>query len=90
MKKSRLDKFLSTALLANKRDIKLLLAQQKVEVDGVVVNDAAYQINKFSLIKVENVTLQNQKPIYIMLNKPIGVVSATKDFLHKTVIDILP
>jgi len=90
MKKSRLDKFLSTALLANKRDIKLLLAQQKVEVDGVVVNDAAYQINKFSLIKVENVTLQNQKPIYIMLNKPIGVVSATKDSLHKTVIDILP
>lgn len=89
MQKSRLDKFLISALALGKRDVKVLLAQQKVEVDDNVIDDAAYQINKFSRVKANGTTLQNQQPIYIMLNKPIGVVSATKDKIHKTVIDLL-
>lgn len=89
MQKSRLDKFLTSALSLGKREVKVLLAQKKVEVDNDVINDAAYQINKFSRVKVNGTILQNQQPIYIMLNKPIGVVSATKDNVHKTVIDLL-
>ncbi|WP_077339526.1 pseudouridine synthase [Pseudocolwellia agarivorans] len=90
MEKSRIDKFISSALAINKRDVKLLLAQNRVEVDGAVITDAAFQINKFSLVKVSDKVLQDDKPVYIMLNKPIGVVSATKDKIHKTVIDLLP
>lgn len=89
MKKSRLDKFLASSLSLGKIDVKLLLAKKRVEVNDEVIDDAAYQINKFSHIKVNGVALQNQQPIYIMLNKPIGVVSATKDNIHKTVIDLL-
>lgn len=89
MERSRVDKFISSALQINKRDVKLLLAQNKVEVDDVVITDAAFQINKFSFIKVNGKTLQDNQPLYIMLNKPIGVVSATKDDIHKTVIDLL-
>ena len=89
MNKSRLDKFLASALSLGKRDVKVLLAQKKVHVDDNVINDGAYQINKFSQIKVNGTSLQNQQPAYIMLNKPIGVVSATKDNIHKTVLDLL-
>jgi 16S rRNA pseudouridine516 synthase len=89
MQKSRIDKFISSMLVINKRDVKLLLAQNKVEVDRAVITDAAFQINKFSLIKVNGKTLQDNHPFYIMLNKPVGVVSATKDNIHKTVVDLL-
>jgi len=89
MQKSRIDKFVSTVLSVNKRDVKLLLAQNKVVVDGAVITDAAFQVNKFSVISVNDKILQSEQPMYIMLHKPVGVVSATKDELHKTVIDLL-
>jgi len=89
MQKSRLDKFISVALIKNKREVKILLAQNKVKVNGVVVNDASFQINKFSNIEVNDQSLQSNSPIYMMLNKPIGVVSATKDNIHKTVLDLI-
>ena len=89
VQKSRLDKFLINALSVNKHAVRLLLAQKKVTVDGEVATDADMQIHKFSVIEVNNKTIQNNKSIYIMLNKPIGVVSATKDDKHKTVLDLL-
>ena len=89
VQKSRLDKFLINALSVNKHAVRLLLAQKKVTVDDEVATDADMQIHKFSVIEVNNKTIQNNKSIYIMLNKPIGVVSATKDDKHKTVLDLL-
>lgn len=89
MQKSRLDKFISTTLTINKREVKLLLAQKQIEVDGCIITNADFQINKFSLVKVNGKTLQANQPVYIMLNKPTGVVSATKDNIHKTVVDLL-
>jgi 16S rRNA pseudouridine516 synthase len=89
VQKSRLDKFLINALGVNKRDVRVLLAQKKVKVDGDIATNADLQIHKFSVINVNGETIQNNKSLYIMLNKPIGVVSATKDDKHKTVIDLL-
>ena len=89
MQKSRIDKLMSSLLALNKRDVKLLLAQKKVIVDGLIVTDADFQVNKFSVICVNGETLQYEQPMYIMLHKPIGVVSATKDTIHKTVVDLL-
>lgn len=89
MQKSRIDKLIISALSINKRDVKLLLAQKKVVVDGVTVTDADFQVNKFSVVTVNGEALTYDKPMYIMLHKPVGVVSATKDNIHKTVIDLL-
>ncbi len=89
MQKSRLDKFLMKQLGLNKREVRLMLAQKRVLVDGNIALDIALQIDKFSIISADGKTLQQNESIYIMLNKPIGVVSATKDARHKTVIDLL-
>jgi len=89
MQKSRLDKFLINQLSLGKRDVRLILAQKKVKVDGEISVDMDKQINKFSVIEVNGKTLQANESLYIMLNKPIGVVSATKDNIHKTVVDLL-
>jgi len=89
MQRGRLDKLLSKKLGISRKDVRLILAQQRVFVDGIVATDIGQQIDKFSLVECDNEILQKQQTIYLMLNKPVGVVSATKDEKHKTVIDLI-
>ncbi|MFT5759332.1 MAG: 16S rRNA pseudouridine516 synthase [Alteromonadaceae bacterium] len=89
MQRGRLDKFISKQLSISRRDVRLILAQQRVLVDGVVAIDIGQQIDKFSLIMLDNEILQQQQASYLMLHKPIGVVSATKDDKHQTVLDLI-
>jgi len=89
LKRTRLDRLLSGFAGINRRDVKLMLAHQRVEVDGRVATDACQQVDGFSRVMLDGQVLQDNTPHYLMLNKPVGVVSATKDELHKTVIDLL-
>ncbi len=66
-----------------------MLAQRRVTVDGVIERDASKIIGKFNRVAVDGTATQNHTPYYLMLNKPAGVVCATKDARHKTVIDLL-
>lgn len=88
-KRTRLDRFISSHTQANKKDVRLLLAQQRILVDGQVATDIHQPVDEFSHIRFDGEVLQANTPSYIMLNKPIGVVSATKDAQHTTVIDLL-
>lgn len=89
-KSTRLDRFISNAIHSvTLKDVKLLLAQARIVVDGKVARDANQFIHKFSQVAFDNRILQSNSPQYLMLNKPKGVVSATKDDKNKTVIDII-
>ena len=88
-KQARLDRFISRQLNIPQREVKLLLARGQVRVDKNVANNGQMQINEFSHIVVNDQVLQAIRPKYLMLNKPAGVVSATKDPQHKTVVDLL-
>ena len=88
-KRSRLDRFLSSQLKIPRKEIKPLLAQGLVSIDGVVIDDAQHFVEEFSKVKFKDQVLQNKTPYYLMLHKPLGVVSATKDEKHSTVIDLL-
>ncbi len=87
--RSRLDRFISDKCQINRKKVRLLLAQKRVSVDGIIATDIAQPIDKFSVILFDNEIIQQHKPLYIMLHKPVGVVCATKDDKHKTVIDLL-
>lgn len=87
--RGRLDRFISEKCQINRKSVRLLLAQKRVSVDGVIASDIAQAIDKFSLIKFDGQTIQENRALYIMLHKPVGVVCATKDDKHKTVIDLL-
>ncbi len=87
--KSRLDRFISRQTHIKRSDVRALLAQGRVTVDGEVATDVALVINQFAVVVVDGRCLPAKKPRYIMLNKPAGVVSATKDGCHTTVIDLL-
>ena len=87
--KSRLDRFIAMHCQISRRDVRLMLAQGQVLVDGVIARDIDEIITSFSNIVIDGQIVQANTPHYIMLHKPIGVVSATKDEQHKTVIDLL-
>jgi len=85
----RIDRFISEACQVNRKSVRLMLAQKRVYVDGMLASDIDQIVDKFSHIVLDGEVLQVNQAYYIMLNKPIGVVCATKDDKHKTVIDLL-
>lgn len=87
--RARLDRFISEKCEINRKKVRLLLAQKRVSVDGVIALDTAQIIDKFSLIKLDDQIIQENQAFYIMLHKPTGVVCATKDDKHKTVIELI-
>lgn len=87
---ARIDRFISEKLKISRRAIRLMLAQKRIIVDGQHVTDIGQIIHRFSHIVVDNKIIQAEHPTYLMLHKPIGVVSATIDKKHQTVIDLLP
>lgn len=89
-KSFRIDRYISKKLGINRRDIKLMLAQGRIEINGELVREITTIVEEFDRVLLDGKLLQAKQPTYIMMNKPIGVVSATKDKLHKTVIDLLP
>lgn len=88
-KRSRLDRFLSSELNISRKAVKPILAQGLVSIDGAVIDDAQYFVDEFSHVSYDGQILQNKIPHYLMLHKPKGVVSATVDEQHQTVIDLL-
>ena len=88
-KKHRLDRFISAKTATPKSNVRLMLAQKRIRVDGQLATDLSQPIDQFSHVALDGNVLQNNSRKYIMMNKPIGVVSATKDEQHKTVMDLL-
>ena len=86
---TRLDRLISEFCQINRKKVRLILAQKRVYVDGQLAIDIDQIVDQFSYVVMDNKVLQNKTAHYIMLNKPIGVVCATKDEQHKTVLDLL-
>lgn len=87
--RTRLDRFIGRQLGINRRNVRSLLAQGRVTVDGCLARDIQQPIHQFSHVTFDNRVLQARRPRYVMMNKPAGTVSATKDQHHKTVIELL-
>lgn len=91
MKKIRLDKFLSNSGLGSRREVKAIIKDGNVSVDNRIIRDPGCIINAIkSRVVVDGEPVVYKEFYYLMLNKPAGVISSTKDNLHQTVVDILP
>ncbi len=88
-KRTRLDRLISVHLGINRGDVRSMLAQGRIQVDGEVASDVQQLIDEFTHVALDDQVLQQKTAHYLMMNKPVGVVSATKDKKHKTVIDLL-
>lgn len=87
----RLQKYLAEAGVASRRKCEELIAMGRVEVNGQVVTVPGTKINGEEMIKVDGRQIrQEQKKVYILLNKPVGYISTSKDqFSRKTVLDLI-
>ncbi|GAB3290185.1 pseudouridine synthase [Parahaliea aestuarii] len=88
-KRARLDRFVSQQTGISRREVRLLLALQRIHVDGEPAHAINQVIEQFSRVSLDGRILQSARAVYLMLNKPAGVVSATRDERHRTVIDLL-
>ena len=86
----RIDKILSNLGHGTRKEVKALLKKGKVEVDGVIASDSAMKVDPDkAIIKVSGEEIKYRKYIYLIMNKPAGVVSATTDNYDETVIDLI-
>lgn len=86
----RLDKILANSGYGSRKDVKKLIKSGLIEVDGEKVKSSNIQVdvNKNKII-IKGEPLIYKKYIYLMMNKPDGVVSATFDNFDETVVDLL-
>lgn len=86
----RLDKVLSNLGYGTRKEIKQAARKGLIEVNGEVVKDNGMQVDpEIDKIYVNGEEIFYRKHIYLMMNKPDGVVSATHDNRDETVIDLL-
>lgn len=87
----RLDKILVSQGIGSRKEVKRLIRNKEVTVNGIICRTSDIKIDADKdEIKVCGKNVEYQKHIYIMMNKPAGVLSASTDKREQTVIDILP
>ena len=85
----RLDKIISHAFSLGRTQAKKAIKSGEVCVDGEVVKDVSFKAD-YSTVTLGGKEAEYDEHIYIMLNKPEGVVSASESKNEKTVIDLVP
>lgn len=86
----RLDKYLANSGVGTRKEVKEFLKKRKIKINDKIVIDGSVNVKENEdIIKYEDNIIKFKPFIYIMLNKPNGVISATEDKKYKTVIDIL-
>ena len=91
MEKQRLDKIIASTGKFSRREVKLLVRQGRVLVDGAPARSGEDKLDPQAVeITVNGETLCYRKFTWVMLNKPAGYLSATEDGRGPTVLDLLP
>ncbi len=86
MEEIRLQKYLAQNGIASRRKCEEYILQGKVKLNGKIVLELGTKINsKDDIVEFENRKIENidKEKIYILLNKPIGYVTTSKDQFRK-------
>ena len=86
----RLDKMLSNLGYGSRKDVKMIIRKGRVKINDTIIkkDDFKFDPDK-EKVYIDDVLVEYKPLVYIMLNKPQGVVSATEDKVHKTVVDLI-
>lgn len=86
----RIDKYLTDCSIGTRSEVKKIIQKGQITVNGIKVNDPGLKVDSDKdIICLNNSPVIYEQFRYFMLNKPAGCVSATKDNLSSTVLDIL-
>ncbi|WRS27118.1 pseudouridine synthase [Oscillospiraceae bacterium MB08-C2-2] len=90
MKPVRLDKAIADQGLLSRREVRELIRRGVVRVNGDLVSSPEYPVAQEDCVTVEGQELIIRRFLYLMMNKPAGVLSATRDRNASTVVDLVP
>jgi len=86
----RLNKVLAQANIASRRKSEELIKEGRVKVNGEVVTELGFKVEKNDRIEVDGKAIERAEQLYFLLNKPTGYVSTTQDEKgRRTVLDLL-
>lgn len=87
----RLDKIIANRGIASRREVKELVRQGRVLVDGAPAPSADMKVSlETAAVTVDGVAVSGERYTYLLLHKPAGVLTATEDRRQPTVMDLLP
>jgi len=87
----RLDKLIASQGKFSRSEVKKLIKSGRITIDGAVPKNSDIKLSPDECeIRIDGEKLNYKKHIYIMLNKPQGVISASNDRDKETVIDLVP
>lgn len=75
----RINKFIAHAGLCSRREADVLIAEGKVEVNGLVVTELGLKVNQRDKIVVDGQTLSLEPFVYLLLHKPKNTITTTED-----------
>lgn len=86
----RLDRYLANLKYGTRNEITKKIKSKKVTVNGIVVTDSRYKVDTINdLVTLEGIEIFYKETVLLMVHKPAGVISANKDGLHETVLDLI-
>lgn len=86
----RIDKFISSQKNVSRNEAHSLIKNKEVLINDVLCKSGSERIDtEKDIVKLSGEEIKYKKYLYLMMNKPKGVVSASKDNIDKTIIDIL-
>ena len=86
----RLDKLIASQGTLSRSETVRLIRSGQVTVDGVLCRDPSAKFDETCRVVVAGEELNYQQYVYIMLNKPAGILCVSRDPKDKTVVDLLP
>ncbi len=86
----KLDRLIASHAKIGRKAAHVLIAARRVKVNGVVITDSHHPVDRFTRVEIDDtIAQQPQRALYLMLHKPVGILSATTDDQHPTVIDLI-
>ena len=87
----RLQKYMARCGIASRRKCEEIILTGKVKVNGIVINELGTKVTLDDIVEYEGKRiLPEENKVYIMLNKPEGVITSVKDEKgRKTILDIV-
>ncbi|MEC5156213.1 23S rRNA pseudouridine2605 synthase [Chryseobacterium sp. MP_3.2] len=87
---TRLNKYIANSGICSRREADELITQGLVQVNGEVITEMGHQVHKTDKVIFDGQGITPEKPVYVLLNKPKGYISTTKDEkARKTVMDLV-
>lgn len=86
----RLDKFIANSTAFGRKEIRKLIRDREVSVDGVTASAPDLQIQETAEVRIGGTPIRYRKYIYLMMNKPQGYLSAVEDKRDPVVVSLIP